>query len=127
MTRVSITHMSNAHNGWLRSLDFYKQEIKILKGLLTEIAKKNTSAPVMKEVEHFENQFRIQLENIAKLAHDIKGNLTDAGKQAHASGAGYIDGILLSTHTALGEKYIVEEKIVNELRHSFQQFAAEWM
>ena len=119
--------MSNAHNSWLRSLDFYKQEINILKGLLTEVAGKNSGAPVTKEVEHYENQLKVQLENIDVLVHDIKENLTNAGKQASASGAGYIDGGLLSNHTALGEKFATEEKIINELRHAFQQFAAQWM
>ena len=127
MIRVSITHMSNAHNSWLRSLDFYKTEINTLKGMLTEIAAKNTGEQVMKEVEHYENQFKVQLENIDILTHDIRENLAEAGRQANASGAGYVDGSLLSKHTELGEKYATEEKIVNELRHSFQLFAAEWM
>jgi hypothetical protein len=38
MNKISITHVSNAHNRWLRSMEFYKQEIDILKGMLAEIA-----------------------------------------------------------------------------------------
>ena len=127
MQRVSITHMNNAHNDWLRALHFYKDELKVLSDRLTEIAKKNTGKEVMIDVEHFENQFRIQAENISKLSHEIKANISNAAIEAKASGAGYIDGILLSQHTTLGNNFKTEEKIINELRHSFNQFAAEWM
>ncbi len=122
--RVSITHMSNAHTDWLRSLDFYKDEIKILRDRLTEIAGKNTNREVMKEIEHFENQFDIQAENIHKLSHEIKHNVKVAGREAHNSGAGYIDGMLLEEHNTLGDRFHTEEKTVNELRQSFNRFAS---
>ncbi len=125
--KISITHLSNAHNSWLRSLDFYKHEIGILRGLLTEVAQKNTGAPVMKEVEHYENQFTIQVDNIDRLAHDIKVNLDNAGKAVQGSSAGYIDGGIVDQHSLLGDQCATEEKIINELRHSFQRFASEWM
>lgn len=127
MERVSITHMSNAHSDWLRGLDFYKQELNILKNRLTEIAGKNTDKDVMRDVEHFENQFEIQAENIHKLKHDIKYNVKMAGREALNSGAGYIDGFLLDQHFYLGERYETEERTVNDLRQSFNQFASAYM
>ncbi len=127
MSKISITHMSNAHNDWLRALAFYKQELSILKQRLTEIAGKNTNTDVLKEVEHFENQFDIQANNINKLSHDIKANISNAGIEAKASGAGYIDGELLTQHTAAGQKFDSEENTINELRQAFNQFAAKWM
>ena len=127
MNKISITHISNAHNRWLRSLEFYKQEINILKNMLTEIAKKNTGESVMKEVEHYENQFKLQTENIDRLSHDIRANISKIEKQAEASTAGYIDSSLLSQHNALEEKFETEETIINELRGAFHHFASEWM
>lgn len=124
MEKVSISHMSNAHTDWLRGLDFYKEELGILKNRLTEIAGKNTNREVMKEVEHFENQFDIQAENIHKLNHDIKNNVKLASREAHNSGAGYIDGYLLEQHVYLGERYVSEEKTIGELRQSFNRFAS---
>ena len=127
MNKVSITHLSNAHNRWLRSLQFYKQELEILRNMLYEIARKNTRDSVMKEIDHYENQFKIQVENIDQLSHDIQQNITKIGKEAEASTAGYIDGDLVSTHNALEEKFEREETIINELRATFHHFAAEWM
>jgi len=125
--KVSISHMSNAHTDWLRGLDFYKDEIKILRDRLTEVASKNTNREVMKEIEHFENQFDVQAENIHKLVHDIQHNIKVAGREAHNSGAGYIDGALLEQHTLLGDRFQTEEKTVNELRQSFNRFASVYM
>jgi hypothetical protein len=127
MNKVSITHVSNEHSDWLRSLDFYKQEIGILKTRLTEIAGKNSHIDVLKQVEHFENQFKVQTDNTQRLMHDIKHNLKSVAKEAEVAKAGYIDGVLLAEHNTLGQKYETEQKIINELRHSFNQFSAEWM
>jgi len=127
MNKIGITHISNEHSDWLRSLDFYKQEIAILKGRLTEIAGKNSHVDVLKQVEHFENQFKLQTDNTERLMHDIKHNLKAIAKEAETAKAGYIDGILAEQHNALGQKYETEEKIINELRHSFNEFAAQSM
>ena len=127
MEKVSISHLSNSHTDWLRGLDFYKQEIKILKKRLTEIAGKNTHSNVMRDVEHFENQFEIQAENIHKLSHDIKSNVKIAAVESQNSGAGYVDGIFFDRYDTLWQRYITEEKTVNELRHSFNEFASAWM
>ena len=127
MHKISITHISNAHTDWLRALDFYKQELGLLKTRLTLIASKNTHAEVLKQVEHFENQFAIQLGNISKLAHEIKENINSVAHDAASASAGFISGDLAVKHTALGSKFQTEEKIINDLRHSFNLFSAEWM
>jgi len=127
MNKVSITHINNSHGDWLRSLDFYKQEIGVLRSRLTEVAGKNTAPDVMKQVEHYENQFKVQVNNIDTLAHEIKTNVESIGKEAHASTAGYVDSSLLAHHNTLGQRFDTEEKTVKDLRHSFMNFAAEWM
>ena len=127
MKKINITHVNNEHNYWLRSLNFYKTEISILKGILTEIAGKNSGAEVMKEVEHFENQFKIQIENIDKLSHNIHANLEKISKQSQQSNAGYIDADLLSSHTALGDNFENEVRVVSDLISSFRKFAGQWM
>jgi hypothetical protein len=127
MSKVNLSHVSNMHNQWLRNLNFYKSELAILKGILTEIAGKYTGGEVSKEVEHFENQFKIQTDNIDTISHDIHVNIGRIGKEAQQSSAGYIDGDLLTEHTALGQRAEAEEKIAIELIHSFRKFAERWM
>jgi hypothetical protein len=127
MQRVNISHVSNEHSRWLRSLNFYKTEISILRGILTQVAGKNTSDEVMKEVEHFENQFTIQTDNIDRLSHDIHKNLSEIASQVQKSSAGYVDGELLTEHTILGSKFESEERIIAELTQMFRKFAEKWM
>ena len=120
MKKVNISHVSNQHNYWLRSLNFYKTEISILKGILTEIAGKNSGTDVLKEVEHFENQFKIQNINIDRLSHEIHVNIDGISKQAQQHNAGYIDEALQVTHIALGERFENEEKIIHEIIRTFR-------
>lgn len=127
MQKINIAHVNNEHNSWLRSLNFYKTEIGILKGILTQVAGKNTGAEVMKEVEHYENQFKLQTDNIDRLSHDIHVNINSIGRHAQEANAGYIDGSLLTTHTTLGEKYESEERVVTSVIQSFRKFAGQWL
>jgi hypothetical protein len=39
-SKISIKHVSNEHSDWLRALDFYKEELNVLKTRLTEVAGK---------------------------------------------------------------------------------------
>jgi len=127
MNKTNISHVSNLHNQWLRTLNFYKTEIAIHKGMLTEIAGKNTNNDMLKEVEHFENQFRVQNDNIDRIAHGIHVNIDAIGRQASESQARYIDSRLLTDHTRLGQETDDEVKIMTDTIHSFRTFAAKWM
>jgi hypothetical protein len=124
--KINITHFSNAHNGWLRSLDFYKTEVGILQNELNEIAGKNTNPDVQKQVEHFQNQFGIQARNIQDLANSIRNNVTNAAHEAKGP-AGYVGGLFVEQHNKHAEEFTELEKVINELRHSFYRFATEWM
>jgi uncharacterized protein YnzC (UPF0291/DUF896 family) len=83
-----------------------------------------------KEVEllssHYENQIKLQTTNIDTLRHNIHSVLKSIADQAQEA-VGYIDEKLLAEHNKLREKYIMEETIVNALRHEFNVFAAKWM
>ena len=127
MNRINISHVNNMHSQWLRTLNFYKTEMVILRGILTELAGKNTDAEMLKEVERFENQFKVQTDNIDAIAHSIHVNIDAIGKEAKNSSAGYIDGTLVSDHTLLGNKTNEEEETMRDIIRSFRKFAEKWM
>jgi hypothetical protein len=127
MHKINIANLSNAHNSWLRSLDFYKTEIAILQNELNEISEKNTSPDVRKEVEHYQNQLSIQARNIQDLSNTIRNTVSNVAIEARQSGAGYIDGMLAKEHDRNEEQFEEEEKVINDLRHQFYRFATEWM
>lgn len=127
MQKISVTHINNNHNDWLRGLDFYKQDIYILQGRLSEIASKNTAHEVQQQVEHFQNQFTVQLERIQELAHKITKNIAEISREAHTQSAHYVDGLLLANHNELELAYANEERIIKSLRHDFNKFAVKYM
>ena len=127
MKKTNIAHVSNEHSYWLRSLNFYKTEISILKGILTEIAGKNSGTDVMKEVDHFENQFNIQIINIDRLSHNIHVVLNKISEATQQSNAGYIDTALAEEHQALQDKYESEVRVITDIINSFRKFASNWM
>ena len=125
-SKVSVKHVNNEHADWLRALDFYKEELNVLKTRLTEVAGKNNGKEVELLSSHYENQIKLQTTNIDTLRHNIHSVLKSIAEQAQEA-VGYIDEKLLAEHNKLREKYIMEEAIVNALRHEFNVFAAKWM
>ncbi len=126
-TQTSIKHLTNEHNDWLRGLSFYKDELQILKNRLTEVASKNTGSDAVNMMNHYENQVTLQTTNIDTLRHDINSNLETIVAQLNDNTPGYIDTQLVDKHNTLRDNYFTQEKVVNELRHEFNRFAAKWM
>lgn len=127
MNKISIKHINNLHNDWLRTLDFYGGELGVLRNRLTEVAGKNSDKEMLAEVEHYENQFKLKKENVDILSHNIRENLAQIASQAEGAHAGFVDAKLQENHTELGVQVTTEEKLINELRHNFNSFASKWM
>lgn len=126
-SKTNISHIGHAHNDWIRSLDFYGQELDILKHRLTEIAGKNTGPEAAVGIEQYENRFAIQQDNMDRMRHAIRSNATAISKQAEAQPAGYVDTALNEPYEQLRQEYDEQEKAVNELRQDFTRFSAKWM
>lgn len=126
-TQTSIKHLTNEHNDWLRGLSFYKDELQILKNRLTEVGGKNTGSEAVNMMNHYENQVALQATNIDTLRHSINSNLEMIVVQLNDNTPGYIDQELVNKHNQLRDDYFSQEKVVNELRHEFNRFAAKWM
>jgi hypothetical protein len=126
MKEINIKHVSNLHSDALRGLEFYEQELVILQKRLEEIAKDNTGHEVAVSIEHFQNQFLIQNNNIDELKHKIRENLKIIESQVMSS-AGFVDQDAMSVNADLYDQYLTLEKIVNEIRHEFNHFASKWM
>ena len=126
MKEINIKHITNLHSDALRGLDFYKQEITILKKRLEEIAADNTGHEVAERVEYFQNQFLIQNNNIDELKHVIHENIQNIEDQIRQSGA-FVKINTAAKNFDLYDQYIGLEKVINEIRHEFNRFASKWM
>ncbi len=114
------------HREWLNKLSFYKDEVKIMRDRLTEIANKNTDKEMLSYVDHFENQLKVQAEQMDIIRHDIKQheNKIEASINANPTA---VDHRKSDDHVTMREKVETFEKIFNDLRKEMISFAAKWM
>ena len=70
--KIYLTDLHEDHQEWLLALAFYKDELKSFNNRIGEVATANTATEVLQKVEHFQNQFDIQRQNISDLEHTIR-------------------------------------------------------
>jgi hypothetical protein len=122
--KIYTQHQENKE--WKDSLLFYRDEVKIMKGRLAEVASKNTSKDVMKQVEHFQNQLLIQSDIIDRIKHEI--NLSDDAINAEIKkNETAIDHRKIKDHTAIRDNMSAFEKSFNTLRAEFIDFVGKWI
>jgi hypothetical protein len=111
---------------WMSRVAFYKDEITILQDLLSEIASKNTGDEALKEVEHYQNQFIVQRDNLDQLAHNIRLNEQKFQQEVHDNPVA-VDHRKMEYHQA--EKDFIEyfENNFKGLRTDFKTFSSKWM
>ncbi len=126
MNYTTVSHCGNDHQEWLKSVEFYDQDLDTLEKRLMELVNKNNTRDVMAGVEHFQNQFIVQRNNIDELRHSIHEH---AGKVATdvQTHAGRMETGLVGEHEGLGEQVRSFEKVINELRHEYNLFLAKWL
>jgi hypothetical protein len=111
---------------WMSRVAFYKDEITILQGVLSEIASKNTGDEALKEVEHYQNQFIVQRDNLDQLAHNIQLNEQNFQQEVTDNPVA-VDHRRTEYHQS--EKDFIEyfENNFKGLRTDFKTFASKWM
>lgn len=114
------------HTEWSNKLIFYKEEIGIMQGRLEEVASKNNNKDLLKQVEHFQNQFIVQRNNIDEIAHEVKMNEEKLIKEIKINPVA-VDHRKLEDHSK--ERNLVNgfEKNFNSIRAEFKEFASKWM
>ena len=74
-SKISPHGLYDAYNSYIRSLDFYKEELQYLEMKLGTIVNANTGQEVLSQAEHFQNVFLITSDNIAELKGRIQRSL----------------------------------------------------
>ncbi len=125
MTYTNVSNLGHAHQEWLKSLDFSKDEINIMRKRLEEVISKNTGSEVTAEVEHYQNQFIVQQNNIDELKHTINEHthLVFVDAKAHV---GRVEETRVTEHEKIDEQVKMFEKSFTELRKEYNKFLAKW-
>lgn len=125
-TGFHISRMTGEHNDWLRALEFYKEELEILKNRLSEVSTMYSKEEVKADVEHYQNQFIIQRNNIDELTHSINEHANHMNQNVQDM-AQHLSSETMDEHTALHEKFQNLEHTIVELKHNFYRFVAKYI
>lgn len=126
MSYTAVPHLVTEHQDWLKSIDFYDNELDILENRLAEVAVKNTGIDAMKGVEHFQNQFIIQRNTIDELRHNINEHARKVMLDVKDH-VGRVESQQVTDHTKIKDEFESFEKIINELRDEFKFYLVKWM
>ena len=119
MVPTDISQISHECNNWRDSLRQHKQEINDLNAELQEVAAHLHSKNALPQVEHYHNQFHIQLINI----HDLKQDIKLHDRRLHSDGnEGQLNDQILADHESLHDQFQVLEHTIQELSSDFKNF-----
>ena len=126
MSYTNALHLGTAHQEWLKILEFYEMDLAILEKRLAEVNDKNTAFESRAEVEHYQNQFIIQRNNIIELRQCINAHAHEVmiDMQKHV---GRVEEHKVDEHHVIEASLLNLERIINEIRHHFNRFLAKWL
>lgn len=119
MVQTDVSQLTAECKDWLQILRNYREEFQTAKRSLQEICSKNLSKNQLLDVEHFGNQFHIQLINIHDLKHSIK---THERRIEHELASGDIAEENYTLHEELLNELLGLENTLQELRNEFKTF-----
>ena len=101
----------------------YREEFTQLKNQLRQIARKVTQKDQLTDVDHFENQFHIQLINIHDLKHAVRNHDLKATSEKMLNN-GQVNETTWAEHEQLFDDYQRLGHTLQELKASFRNFIA---
>jgi hypothetical protein len=131
MSNTSIKHvyMKDLHfelKVWLNELKFFKEELGFFDKRLMDVAQKNTEKEMLRELEHFQNQFIRQNEVIDETRHDVKQAENTLEQFAHEHPIAS-DHVYFSDHVNLRENMNTFRDIYTDLKKEYLRFLAKWL
>lgn len=121
MVQSDISQLSGECNTWRDSLRSFRDEINQSKHNLQRIAGQPLSKDQLQDVEHYHNQFHIQLINIHDLKQAIKAHDRRLNFET-AANSGQISDETIHDHEKLYEDFVSLEHTIQHLRDEFNGF-----
>ena len=121
MVTVDISQLSGECNTWRDSLRSCREDLNQLKKQLQQTAAQNLSKDQLHDVEHYHNQFHIQLINV----HDLKQSIKVHDRRVQfetAANSGQISEDTIAEHERLFEEFQSLDSTIKNLREEFGDF-----
>jgi chromosome segregation ATPase len=121
MVQTDISQLSRECNQWREQLHSFRDEFNELKRKLLEAASHAHSKEDQTELDHYQNQFHIQLINI----HDLKQLVKAHDKKVHFEvtvKGEQVSEQTLANHEHLHDEFISLKETLGELKNDFNRF-----
>lgn len=122
MVTVDIEQISGECNAWRDSLRSFRDELNQSKDRLQQIGGQSLSKEQLKDVEHYHNQFHIQLINIHDLKQSIKAHNRRVSFETAANN-GQLNEDTVAEHENLFDQFQTLTGTLQELKNQFNGFS----
>ena len=127
--KKSQKHMDDLHfehKVWTRQLEFSKDEIEFFKERAGEISQHYTDKEVLIKLEHFQNQFIIQENEIDEFLHVIRLHEDSFVAEVEKNPVA-IDHRFFNDHSDERDRFDMFVKLYTELKNEFMNYLRKWM
>ena len=121
MVTVDISQLSGECNTWRDSLRSCRDDLNQLKKQLQQMAAQNLTKDQLHDVEHYHNQFHIQLINV----HDLKQSIKSHDRRVQfetSANSGQIAEDTIAEHERLFDEFQSLDSTIKNLREEFGDF-----
>ena len=121
MVQADISQLSGECSTWRNSLRSYRDEMNQFKQRLQQSAGQHLSKDQLQDVEHYHNQFHIQLINI----HDLKQAIKAHDRRVNfemAAHSGQLTEDTIAEHENIFDQYQTLDQTLQALRDEFNNF-----
>lgn len=120
MVQTDLAQISSECSEWRKQLRQLRDNLNLCKEQLQEIVTDTHSRESLAQVEHFHNQFHIQLINVHDVKHSIKQH--EQKMLFEKQQKGKITNESLALHDQLFNQYQQLEATLTQLLHDFSRF-----
>ena len=124
MGTVKIEVQHAEHREWLNKIDFYYDDLKIMRHRLEEVAARNTNKSLMAQVEHFQNQFVIQRNELDEMKHAIHQAESGIAENVAQNGTA-VNRRSMPDNVSMRDRVEQFEKLFLQLRKELMTFVAK--
>jgi len=121
MVTVDISQLSGECSTWRESLRSSRDELNNLKKKLQQAVGQNLSKEQLHDVEHYHNQFHIQLINVHDLKQSIKAHDRRVQFETSAN-SGQLTEDTIAEHERLFDEFQSLDSTIKNLREEFGDF-----
>jgi len=121
MVTVDISQLSGECNTWRDSLRSCRDDLNQLKKQLQQTAAQNLTRDQLHDVEHYHNQFHIQLINV----HDLKKSIKSHDRRVQfetSANSGQLAEDTIAEHERLFDEFQSLDSTIKNLREEFGDF-----